>query len=211
MPSNGIPPGTKWEDLPDDWICPVCGGPKSAFNKMEEASKPVSEPAAVPSEKPIYATETKHEERKLSPVELSVICSNLARGCEKQYLFEESEKFTQLADFFMTRARPVEGASMEELLQLINNDLSDGFPYATEIAETEKDRGALRALTWSLKATRMLQSLLERYEQEGERMLENTNVWVCTICGFVYVGDNPPDICPVCKVPGWKFERVGGE
>jgi Fe-S-cluster-containing hydrogenase component 2 len=34
---------------------------------------------------------------------------------------------------------------------------------------------------------------------------------VCTICGFVFVGDNPPELCPVCKVPNWKFEKVGGE
>ena len=27
--------GTKWEDLPDDWTCPVCGAPKSAFEKQE--------------------------------------------------------------------------------------------------------------------------------------------------------------------------------
>ncbi len=29
---NGIAPGTKFEDLPDDWVCPVCGAPKSQFN-----------------------------------------------------------------------------------------------------------------------------------------------------------------------------------
>ena len=54
----------------------------------------------------------------------------------------------------------------------------------------------------------MLQSLLKRYEAEGDKMLENTGVYVCTVCGFVYVGDAPPEICPVCKVPAWKFERV---
>ncbi len=32
-PENGIAPGTKFEDLPDDWICPLCGSPKSAFVK----------------------------------------------------------------------------------------------------------------------------------------------------------------------------------
>ena len=54
----------------------------------------------------------------------------------------------------------------------------------------------------------MLQSLLTRYQAEGERMLENTGVFVCSVCGFVYVGDVPPEICPVCKVPSWKFDRV---
>ena len=30
-PDNGIEPGTKFEDLPADWLCPVCGAPKSEF------------------------------------------------------------------------------------------------------------------------------------------------------------------------------------
>ncbi|MBF0432141.1 MAG: flavin reductase [Fibrobacteria bacterium] len=29
------PPGTAFDDLPDDWTCPVCGSPKSAFQKKE--------------------------------------------------------------------------------------------------------------------------------------------------------------------------------
>ena len=43
-----------------------------------------------------------------------------------------------------------------------------------------------------------------------KKMLENTGVWVCTVCGFVYVGNAAPDLCPVCKVPSWKFEKVEG-
>ena len=33
-PDNGIAPGTAWEDIPDDWVCPVCGLDKSAFVLM---------------------------------------------------------------------------------------------------------------------------------------------------------------------------------
>lgn len=32
-PDNGIAPGTRFEDLPDDWVCPPCGAPKSEFVK----------------------------------------------------------------------------------------------------------------------------------------------------------------------------------
>jgi rubredoxin len=34
-PDNGIEPGTKFEDLPDDWTCPVCGAEKDQFEKEE--------------------------------------------------------------------------------------------------------------------------------------------------------------------------------
>ncbi|MFA4645832.1 rubredoxin [Pyrococcus kukulkanii] len=32
---NGIASGTKFEDLPRDWLCPLCGAPKDEFEKIE--------------------------------------------------------------------------------------------------------------------------------------------------------------------------------
>ena len=32
-PDNGVNPGTLFEDLPDDWECPVCGASKEDFEK----------------------------------------------------------------------------------------------------------------------------------------------------------------------------------
>jgi len=33
-PDGGIEPGTKFEDIPDDWVCPVCGAGKNDFEKV---------------------------------------------------------------------------------------------------------------------------------------------------------------------------------
>jgi rubredoxin len=33
IPDNGIDPGTSLEQLPDDWVCPLCGVPKEDFKK----------------------------------------------------------------------------------------------------------------------------------------------------------------------------------
>jgi rubredoxin len=30
---NGVAQGTKWEDVPEDWVCPECGAPKSVFEE----------------------------------------------------------------------------------------------------------------------------------------------------------------------------------
>jgi rubredoxin len=30
---NGIDPGTKWEDLPEDFVCPLCGAEKEEFSE----------------------------------------------------------------------------------------------------------------------------------------------------------------------------------
>ena len=34
-PDAGIEPGTIFEDLPDDWVCPECGAIKEQFEKEE--------------------------------------------------------------------------------------------------------------------------------------------------------------------------------
>ena len=36
-PDDGIAPGTKWEDVPEDWLCPDCGVGKEDFELLEEA------------------------------------------------------------------------------------------------------------------------------------------------------------------------------
>ena len=33
-PDGGIAPGTKWEDIPDNWVCPLCGVGKDSFQKQ---------------------------------------------------------------------------------------------------------------------------------------------------------------------------------
>ena len=35
IPEEGIPPGTRWEDIPDSWVCPDCGVGKSVFELIE--------------------------------------------------------------------------------------------------------------------------------------------------------------------------------
>ena len=35
-PDAGVPPGTSFEDLPDDWVCPVCGVTKDKFEPYKE-------------------------------------------------------------------------------------------------------------------------------------------------------------------------------
>ena len=34
-PEEGFPPGTRWEDLPDDWECADCGAAKADFDMVQ--------------------------------------------------------------------------------------------------------------------------------------------------------------------------------
>jgi rubredoxin len=36
LPGEGLAPGTRFEDIPDDWICPDCGMSKDQFELLED-------------------------------------------------------------------------------------------------------------------------------------------------------------------------------
>ena len=45
-------------------------------------------------------------------------------------------------------------------------------------------------------------------ESENEENIEQSKTkWVCSICGHVHYGDNPPEYCPVCGVPKEHFKK----
>lgn len=201
-----------FQDLPDTWTCPLCGARKSDFAPVEEQAekqnnKQKEQQTAVLSSDDGNIV-TLHQ---LTKGQLAAVCTNLARGCEKQYLTEEASLYRQLGEYFSENADVVKDASVEKCLEQLEGNITEDYPEAKKVAENVSDRGALRAITWGEKVTRMLNSLLKRYNA-GEAVLnEHDEVWVCTACGFVYIGETPPELCPVCKVPSWKFEKIEGE
>lgn len=186
-----------FNELPDSWTCPLCMASKSQFTLVEEKKE----------EKPVEPVSIDKDAFELSAGQLSALFSNLARGAEKQYIPEAQEEFTVLSDWFLKAAKDNASASIEDIAEQLSNDINKGYRDIDSIATADSDRGALRVNVWGEKVTRMLSNLLERYQSEGEDFLLNTEVWVCTACGFIYVGDKPPQICPVCKVQDWKFEK----
>lgn len=189
-----------FEELPDDWKCPLCGAAKSDFKPEANGDEKKVVTAIEPMEADL---------EKLSAGQLAALCSNLARGCEKQYKQEEADLFKQLADYFTAVVPAVNDASVEKLAKELQTD-AENYAAVRATADANADRGAARVCVWGEKVTRMLSSLVNRYLNEGEAMLKDTNIWVCTTCGFVYIGDTPPELCPVCKVPNWKFEKIEG-
>ncbi|SDH85390.1 rubredoxin [Desulfosporosinus hippei] len=201
LPEKGIAPGTRWEDIPQDFVCPLCGALRTVFEELKETS-------------PIPAHTSQEDEhfeslRELTPGELSALCSNLAKGCEKQHLTEAMDLFYQLADYYKSKVAAHSSQNFEDIAEVLKYDLSESYSKANTVAAEKADRGALRALVWSEKVSRMGNSLLERYAKEGNTLLENTKLYVCEICGFIYLGNDLPEICPVCKVPNYKISQIG--
>ncbi len=188
-----------FDSLPDDWRCPLCGASKKEFKPEGSTTESAG----------IVTVLEDAELKELSVAQMSALCSNLARGCEKQYKDEEADLFRKLADYFALVTPPVNDAGVEMIASMLQSDMDD-YPGVRATADSSSDRGTARVCVWGEKVTRMLSSLVNRYLDEGEALLKDTNIWVCTVCGFVYIGDEAPELCPVCKVPTYKFEKVEG-
>jgi len=139
---------------------------------------------------------------------LSVLFSNLSKACTKQLRLEEAELFNKLSLYFENKMSTLKENVISDIGALIKADLDLKYGNAMNVAKMEKDRGALRALTWGEKATRIQNSVLTRYEKQKDELLKNKNVFVCEICGYIHIGDEAPDICPICKVPKFKFSKI---
>ena len=182
----------KFEDLPDDWTCPICGAPKAVFREIKEEIEEIENVENLDEEEDI---------RELTNTEVSYICSNLAKACEKQYLKEEQDLFNELAKHYSNKE------NKEGTINDIQNKIEEDIKEFENALKTE-DRGAKRVLTWASKATNMMNVILKNYKEKGLDYLKDTKIWVCDICGFIYVGDTPPKFCPICKVPSFKILEV---
>lgn len=191
----------KFVDLPDDWKCPACGAPKSLFEEVKEEKEKVKEESKVE-----IIEEIDEDLRELSDYEISLICSNLARGCEKQYLEEEKDLFRELSKYYEDLESDKAG-SLDDISDMVNSDINN-FNNSMELFSKYDDRGAKRVINWANKSTNIMKVVIDTYKEKGIDYLKNNKIWVCDICGFIYIGDNPPKVCPVCKVPSLKILEV---
>ena len=176
IPEEGIAPGTKWEELPDDWLCPMCSAAKDDFEVQNDTA---------PAEKATTVVSNNASLGELSAGMISAVCSNLSKGCEKQYKPEAAECFAKLAEYYNSISEPSEKKGFAALAELAKQDLDSGYADANAVIEEASDRGALRALVWGEKVTKIVSSALVRYEKTERRSAQRhqytclRDMWVC--------------------------------
>ena len=194
----------KFEDLPEDWKCPLCGAPKNLFEEIiEENQKEIDNKNEI-NEK--TNEEVFEEYKELTNEEMAYICSNLAKSCEKQYKEKEQKLYETLFKYYENKIMPKE-IEINELCNLYKEEIGL-YDEIKEAAKKNNDSGTLRAITWSSKVSAIIRNIITEYQEKGIEYIKENKIWVCTICGFIYIGSNPPTYCPVCKVPNIKIVEV---
>jgi rubrerythrin len=106
------------------------------------------------------------------------------------------------------------GTTEENLEIAANGEHYEWSDMYKRMAETAEEEGFLEIA----KTMRLVASVEKRHEERYLKLLKNvkdnlvfrceeTTVWVCRNCGFVYIGKEAPEVCPTCRHPQAYFER----
>jgi hypothetical protein len=156
------------------------------------------------------------ELRELSFGEMAALCSNLAKGCEKQYPRRGRRAFWAELAALTTEVRAQKRAAKNfpNCRRLIESDLKG---RVIRLRERPPHRSGtarrLRAHTWG----RVMVSRISWYPMLGKyqirrRNANGTNVLFCEICGFILSwGKRLRRSAPVCKVPSLKLQMIAKE
>ena len=200
------------EELPDDFICPICKHPASDFVKVVEAAASANKYAGTRTEKNL---------------ETAFAGESMARNKYTYYAsVAKKNGYEQIAALFLKTADNEKehaklwfkhlggvGTTPENLLHA-----AEGENYEwTDMYDTfarEADEEGFHELAEQFRGV----AAIEKHHEERYRALlhnveamevfrkSGVSVWECRNCGHIVVGTQAPDICPVCAHPQAYFE-----
>jgi len=200
--------------LADDFTCPLCKQPASAFVKVEEA------PAAPAANR--YAG-TKTEQNLLEAF------SGESQARNKYTFFAQvarNEGYEELAEIFLMTARNEQeharvwfqelghiGATAENLIAAAageNYEWTDMYDRMAKDADEEGFHDLAQRF-------RLVGEIEKRHEERYLKLLNDVRMkqvfeksgqamWECRICGHIVVGTKAPEVCPVCSYSQAYFE-----
>ena len=198
------------DELPEDYVCPLCKQPASAFEKVEE-----------PKSNPYAGTQTEKN--------LEAAFSGESQARNKYTYFAsvaKKEGYEQIAALFLKTAENEKehakmwfkelghlGNTSENLLAAAEGenyewtDMYDGFAKTAE-AEGFHELAAKFRMVGEVEKhhEERYRALLNNVETKKVFEKSEVKVWECRNCGHIVVGTKAPEVCPVCDHPQSYFE-----
>ena len=198
------------DELPEDYVCPLCKQPASAFEKVEE-----------PKSNPYAGTQTEKN--------LETAFSGESQARNKYTYFAsvaKKEGYEQIAALFLKTAENEKehakmwfkelghlGNTSENLLAAAEGenyewtDMYDGFAKTAE-AEGFPELAAKFRMVGEVEKHHEVRyrALLNNVETKKVFEKSEVKVWECRNCGHIVVGTKAPEVCPVCDHPQSYFE-----
>jgi len=79
---------------------------------------------------------------------------------------------------------------------------------ALKITEEQGEKQAVRSFRWALEAEKIHAELYKetlKSAEKGKDFQIKGKVWIYPVCGHTYIGEEPPEKCPVCGAPREKY------
>jgi rubrerythrin len=89
-----------------------------------------------------------------------------------------------------------------------NFEVDEMYAAYIAVAEAQGEPQALRSMKWAIEAEKVHAVLYGAAKEcaESNQDVDETEIWVCTVCGCTMEGD-APDICPICGAKHEKFRK----
>ncbi|RSN68041.1 rubrerythrin family protein [Candidatus Korarchaeum cryptofilum] len=83
-------------------------------------------------------------------------------------------------------------------------EVKEMYPVYMELARSQGVDQAERSFKWAYEAEKIHAELYRKAKESvdaGKDFKIEGKVWICPVCGHTYVGEVPPERCPVCGAP----------
>ena len=201
----------KWDELDENWVCPVYKAPKDKFEAIQEGN---SKYAGTKTEKNLmeaFAGESMARNkytffaeaaRKEGYEQIAAIFEETANQ-EKQHAkmwFSEYHGIGSTDENLETAAQGENDEWTEMYKRMAKEAREEGFD---ELAEKFEYVGKVEQ-----SHEKRYLKLLDAYKKGTTFKGDAPKGWKCRQCGFIYEGDEAPENCPVCGYPKAYFERM---
>lgn len=150
--------------------------------------------------------------------------------CEYTFFGQQAAKdgYTQISEIFNETAsnelhhckllfKKLHGDAVPHTLENLEaarkSEENEGVNEYEEMSKTAYEEGFDEIGEWfsmlakiEMSHEQRFQTLIDRVEKDEVFKRDEAKVWVCTVCGHIHIGTEPPKECPVCKHPQGHFE-----
>ena len=210
-PTQGIAPGTPFEQLPADWKCPRCKQGKEKFEPVEEP-KPANPYAGTQTEKNLHAAFAGESEArnkytyfasKAKKEGFEQIAALFLQTAENEK--EHAKLWFKELNGIGTTAENLAAAAAGENYEW--TDMYEGFARTAEAEGFPELAAKFRGVAAIEKHhEERYRALLHNVEAKEVFAKSEVKVWECRNCGHIVVGIQAPEVCPVCNHPQAYFE-----
>ena len=88
-------------------------------------------------------------------------------------------------------------------------EVDEMYPAYKEVAKLQGEKTAERTTDWALQTEKSHAQMYQEAKAKAEagQDEDDLTVWVCDICGYTAIGDEVPEVCPICGAKPDSFRK----